>query len=179
MSYRIDHLALRTKNRHEAADFFIKVLDYKIGTEFDVPEVGAKCLVLEPNSKIDKNLPLTWPLMWQNGIQIDYNFPPEIFISDSDDPESIVSKWVEKHGVGLHHIAINVHNIEQVVEEWKKNNYAEFTTEEIIKCESNGLKQIFTKEQSSFGFIIELIEKKDQAFCESSIALLMRSTEGF
>lgn len=174
MNLRLDHIAIRCSDRHKAGKFFIDAMGYKIQTEFDVPEVGARCLVLEPSIKIDKNLPFTWPLAWA-GVMVDYHFPPEVFISDSPDPESIVGKWVAKRGNGLHHMAFQTDNIERTVAEWKEKGYAEFTTEEVLQCP--GLKQIFTTPSSLFGFIVELIERTGQGFCQTNVGALIFSTK--
>jgi len=85
---KLDHIAYRVKNRHEAAQFFRLMFNYEIGTEFDIEfDDGSKadCHVLVP--------PMSPVIMVREG--------PEIFISDGS-PGSIVGDWVEaRNGVGF------------------------------------------------------------------------------
>ena len=104
----LDHIAYRVKGRHEAAEFFHSMFGYEFGTEFDIEfDDGSKaqCSVLLP--------PMNPVILVREG--------PEIFISDGS-PGSIVEDWVEARGGtgGIHHIAYRVKDIDEVVEEWKK-----------------------------------------------------------
>ena len=87
-----------------------------------------------------------------------------------------MDNWVKKHGNGLHHIALLVDSAEKTKKEWETLGFAEFTTEETIKCP--GLTQIFTKPSSITGIIWELIEREENkdGFCASNVKNLMEST---
>ena len=156
---KLDHIAYRVKDRHHATNFLKKTLSYSIGTEFEIKfDNGstADCLVLEP--KLKEN--------------------PEIFISDGTE-HSIVGEWVkERNGGGVHHLAYQVNNIQEVVDEWKKNG-VEFLTDNVIDCPEDNMKQIFSKPVEQLGgIIIELIEREDKGFCQNSVKDLMNSTKG-
>ncbi len=183
---RLDHIAYRVADRHKTADFFITCFGYRIAEDlpegFDITfEDGtkAKCLVLLPPEKYTENLP------WETYIfgmtvqqKQSYHLPPEIFISDGNDG-SIVKDWVEKRsGVGgIHHIAYQVDSVEDKMKEWKEKGYAEFTTEEPLKCE--GITQVFTKPSNLTGVIYEFIERGVHGFCQDNVKDLMKSTKGF
>ena len=164
---KIDHIAYRVKDRHEAAKFFRLMFNYDIGTEFDVEfDDGSKaeCYVLLP--------PINPAILVREG--------PEIFISDGS-PGSIVGDWTEARGGigGIHHIAYKVRDINVVVDEWKKQGVVEFLTDDVINCPDDNLRQIFTKPLAYVGgIIIELIERGSKGFCEKSVKDLMTSTKG-
>ena len=156
---KLDHIAYRVQDRHHAANFLKKTLSYSIATEFEIKfDNGstADCLVLQP--KLKEN--------------------PEIFISDGTE-YSIVGEWVkERNGGGVHHLAYQVNNIQEIVNEWKKNG-VEFLTDNVIDCPEDNMKQIFSKPVKELGnVIIELIEREDKGFCQNSVKDLMNSTKG-
>ena len=69
MGMKLDHIAYRVKDRHEASRFFQSMFGYEVGTEFDVEFDDcskAECYALVP--------PIVSPVMVREG--------PEIFISD-------------------------------------------------------------------------------------------------
>ena len=139
--------------------FLKKTLSYSIATEFEIKfDNGstAYCLVLQPELKEN----------------------PEIFISDGTE-YSIVGEWVkERNGGGVHHLAYQVNNIQEIVNEWKKNG-VEFLTGDVIDCPEDNMKQIFSKPIEQLGgVIIELIEREDKGFCQNSVKDLMDSTKG-
>ena len=164
---KLDHIAYRVKDRHKAAEFFRLMFNYEVGTEFDIEfDDGSKaeCYALIPH--------VTPLVLVREG--------PEIFISDGS-PGSIVGNWVEaRNNVGgIHHIAYKVKNIDSIVEEWKKQRFVEFLTDDIIDCPDDDLRQIFTKPLEYLGgIIIELIERGSKGFCEKSVKDLMTSTKG-
>lgn len=164
---KIDHVAYRVKDRHEAVKFFRLMFNYDIGTEFDIEfDDGSKaeCYALVP--------PVSPVILIREG--------PEIFISDGS-PGSIVGDWVESRGGigGIHHIAYNVKDIDVTVDEWKKQGVVEFLTEDVIDCPDDDLRQIFTKPLEYVGgIIIELIERGSKGFCEKSVKNLMNITKG-
>ena len=178
---RIDHIAYRVKNRKKTAQLVVDTLGYSIEKEFPLPfEDGSKvkCLVLVPPEKFTDSVPWLQKSLWGgvDGVEIEYHLAPEIFISDGDE-NSIVGKWVEeKDGIGgVHHIAYQVDNVKEKMEEWKAKGYAEFTTEDPITCP--GLTQVFTKPSELTGVIYELIERDAQGFCEENVKELMSSTK--
>lgn len=183
---RIDHIAYRVKDRHKAAEFFVECLDYRVVKEFqpkfsDGTNQGVNCLVLEPPEK-RKDVPSRVYLNTKHDSwyqrpfpDTDYHIAPEIFISDGP-PESIVGKWVaERNNIGgIHHLAYEVDDVQKVMDEWRAKGFAEFLTEEPIKCP--GLEQVFTRPSDVTGVIIELIKRDKDGFCEESVAKLMEST---
>ena len=162
---KLDHIAYRVKDRLKTSVLFQDMFGYTFSTEFNVEfDDGsvAKCVVMIP--------PVTPVALVREG--------HEIFISDGDS-ESIVGKWVrERGGGGVHHMAYRVRDIQSIVDEWK-NFDVEFLTDDVIDCPDDNLRQIFTKPLEELGgVIIELIERGDKGFCQSSVKDLMNSTKG-
>ncbi len=103
--------------------------------------------------------------------------PPEMFVSEGEE-HSIVADWVGERNKGLggiHHIAYQVENIEEVVSRWRE--HVEFSSD-IIDCPSDKLRQIFSKPIEALGgLIVELIERGDKGFCRDSVKKLMEATD--
>ena len=170
---RVDHIAYRVADRHEAVKFFEEALGYKAADEFEINfEDGscAKCFALSPpeSNRLSGNVKTYGS----------YHLAPEVFVSDGT-PDSIVGQWVEeRNGVGgIHHIAYCVESVEETMREWNSKGYAEFTTEEPLSCP--GLVQCFTKPSEVTGIIYEFIERDDNAkgFCKDNVKDLMESTK--
>jgi catechol 2,3-dioxygenase-like lactoylglutathione lyase family enzyme len=181
---RIDHIAYRVKDRYKTAEFFIRCFGYRIAE--DLPEgfqiqfedySTADCLVLLPPEQMSGHMP--WLAeMYFDGDFSKYHLAPEIFISDGTN-DSIVGKWVgERNNVGgIHHIAYQVDDVEKTMREWQKKGFAEFATEDPLKCP--GLVQVFTKPSELTGVIYEFITRENHGFCKDNVKLLMESTRGF
>lgn len=188
---RLDHIAYRVKDRKKTAQFFIDALGYKIQQEFSIQfddGTTAHCIALEPPEKATKNVPWIHQTMVphvaynSNGslkelgdYYQDYHLPPEIFVSDGP-TGSIVGDWVTaRNGVGgIHHIAYQVDSVEKTMQEWKAKGYAEFSSNEPMKCP--GLTQIFTKPSILTGVIYEFIERGEHGFCADNVKNLMMAT---
>ncbi|MAF24229.1 hypothetical protein CL634_01380 [bacterium] len=182
---RLDHIAYRVDNRHKTAKLLKRMFDYKIGIEFCIDfDDGSKaeCIAMTPSEKdnpISKFIAIPW-VVRSAGISkpIEHHIAPEIFISDGA-PGSIVGDWVKLHnGGGIHHVAYMTSHILDEVSKWKKLGVG-FLTNDIIDCPEDGLRQIFTQPLPELGgIIVELIERGDKGFCQSSVKHLMNSTKG-
>jgi len=182
---RIDHLAFRVANKAKVVNFLQKALGYQISRElpkgFRVDfedKTYADCMVLTPGRREKHTLP--WkqfiPIPTIPNMKQEYHQPPEIFVSQGS-PQSIVDRWVKEKGNGLHHIALQVDNIEETQSIWQEAGYATFSSPEILHCP--GLKQVFTDPSELTGFIWELIEREpgEQGFCAKNVRNLMLSTQ--
>ena len=182
---RLDHIAYRVKNRYDAAKTFENLLEYSIAEEFAISfEDGsrAECLALIPSEKRNK-IGAVIDIPWSHAVPgvetpLMFHMAPEIFVSDGASG-SIVGDWVRARGEGgIHHIAYQVQNIDEVVPQWKSNGIR-FLSEDIIDCPEDDLRQIFTKPISWIcNIIIELIDRGDKGFCKNSVKHLMNSTKG-
>ncbi len=179
---RLDHIAYRTLDRGAAAEFFCKILGYKVDLElpegFDIQfedGTNAKCLVLKPpeDFKSFEQMNLIQDSLVADSALHGYHKPPEIFVSDGDE-NSIVSDWVARNGPGIHHLAYEVESVADTMKLWKAQGI-EFTTEYPLQCP--GLVQAFTKPNPGTGIIYEIIEREAQGFCKDNVRDLMNSTK--
>mgnify|MGYP001591950350 CR=1 FL=1 len=176
----LDHIAYRTKDRFKTAQFFITNFDYRLATEFEIDfeENGkVECLVLKPTQAFCEGTQRFFegiPSVWTGMYGAVYQKSPEIFISDSQDPNTPVGKWVKERGGigGVHHLAYSVEDIELQKKEMESRGI-EFSSE-IIDCPEDGLRQVFTKPLEVLGgVIVELIERSKEGFCKNSVKKLM------
>ena len=182
---RLDHIAYRVRDRKVAAKTFSELFGYSVGTEFDVhfdDGSTADCIAMVPPEKdngIDDVIPIPWSVASVGiGKPVEHHLAPEVFISDGD-KDSIVASWVAQRGGegGIHHIAYQVNNIKETVQQWRHAGI-EFLSEEIIDCPEDDLRQIFTKPLEMVGGVIfELIERGSKGFCQNSVKALMNSTK--
>jgi 4-hydroxyphenylpyruvate dioxygenase-like putative hemolysin len=133
----------------------------------------AMCSALEPPEKL--RAPVPWTTVLPGAHAQEYHMPPEIFVAEGT-PDSIVGQWVQQHGPGIHHIAIQVESVEKTMREWQAKGWAEFTSEDPLHCE--GLTQVFTKPSALTGVIFEFIERGQHGFCADNVRDLMVSTKG-
>jgi catechol 2,3-dioxygenase-like lactoylglutathione lyase family enzyme len=177
---RLDHIAYRVANRHKTAEFFRSAMGYKLQTQFEInfdDGTSAECLALEPPEKVVGAA--AWSVLApQLGRDVRYHLAPEIFISDGD-PNSIVGQWVAARGGvgGVHHLAYQVESVSQTMNHWKDNGYAEFSSDDVLKCPD--LVQVFTKPSLLTGVIYELIERGKHGFCAENVKDLMNSTKTY
>lgn len=180
---RLDHVAFRVADRHKTVDFFVKAFGYRIQTEFDLKfddNTTARCFALEPPEKVE-GAPWTYladAFPYKGEYQkVLYHTPPEIFVSDGD-PDSIVGQWVaNRNGIGgLHHMAYQVDSVQQKMDEWKEKGYAEFSSDEPMKCEN--LIQVFSKPSFLTGTVFEFIQRGEHGFCKENVRALMESSKG-
>ncbi|MCB2225328.1 MAG: methylmalonyl-CoA epimerase [Desulfarculaceae bacterium] len=74
----------------------------------------------------------------------------------STTPEGIMSKYVEKRGEGIHHLAFEVEDIDQAVEELKAKGVP--LTSDEAKPGAHGSKVVFLHPKATHGVLIELVE---------------------
>jgi catechol 2,3-dioxygenase-like lactoylglutathione lyase family enzyme len=171
---RIDHIAYRVADRNKTAQFFIDAFNYRIADEFEIQfDDGscAQCYALSPPERLDGTSFKAWTMFGES----EYHSPPEIFVSQGS-AGSIVDKWVkERNSVGgVHHIAYQVDDVEETMQDWKDKGWAEFTTDQPIVAD--GLSQCFTKPHMLTGVIYEFIFRTKKGFNVDSVRDLMVST---
>ena len=74
------------------------------------------------------------------------------------DPNSPVSRFIDKRGAGMHHIALNVDNLQAALD-YLKNKDIELI-DETPRIGVEGLSMAFLHPKSTRGVLIELCEKK-------------------
>lgn len=185
---RLDHIAYRVADRNKTAKFFQEAFGYTVQTEFDLefPDGSTtRCIALQPPEKVTERAPWsTHPIIstdtkdWSKWRKVDYHMAPEIFVSDGGEG-SIVGEWVKhRDGIGgIHHLAYQVDDVNEVMKEWKDKGYAEFLSDEPLSCPTDNLVQVFTKPSELTGVIYEFINRGEFGFCRENVQGLMESTK--
>jgi 4-hydroxyphenylpyruvate dioxygenase-like putative hemolysin len=155
---KLDHIAYRVKmgKREKAMAELANLVPYKEHKSFKVISMNAITSTLRLHDTL-----------------------PVIVVSEGLAEDSIVEKYVKKYGGRVHHFAYLVRDIEKVVE-IQIGRGVEFTTDQIIGSEEEGIKQIFTKPTEAGNHIIEYVQRFgdfDGFFTPSNIGALMQSTE--
>lgn len=81
----------------------------------------------------------------------------KIELLESTKSDSAISKFIEKRGEGIHHLAFGVENIEAEVERLKKEGF-EFISEEPKKGADNKIV-VFLHPKSTGGVLVELCQE--------------------
>ena len=72
-------------------------------------------------------------------------------------PNSPISKFIKKRGTGIHHICLNVEDIDKAIEQMKINKIKLIGDKPTIGAENH--KVIFIHPKSTGGILVELSEK--------------------
>uniref|UniRef100_A0A7C3UBG8 Methylmalonyl-CoA epimerase n=2 Tax=Geoglobus ahangari TaxID=113653 RepID=A0A7C3UBG8_9EURY len=130
MINKIDHIGIAVKNLDEAIDLY-KKLGFEIKEIEEVPEQKVKVAMLPVGeSKI------------------------ELLEATSED--SPIAKFIEKRGEGVHHIAINVSDIEKALQNAKENGLQ--LIDEKPRIGAGGKKVAFIHPKSTKGVLLEFVE---------------------
>lgn len=133
---RIDHLAIAVDDLDEALFLYQGVLGFELLKKREIKGEFSGMLSAE---------------LCGNGFTI--------VLLQGTSPESQISKYIERFGSGVQHVAIEVDDIESIVERLGRGGM-EFSTN-IIKGEN--LNQIFTKRDMNSGMMFEFIQKKSMS----------------
>ena len=133
MIQKFDHVGIVVKNTEEVLSLFSNLFGFKISESLTFPEEGFKSTLI---SKEGVSLELIEPI----------------------GSEGIIQKFVEKHGGGLHHISLQVDDIELEMKSLKDKG-AQLVSDEpqVVKGTSN--KGAFLHPRSTNGILIELIRR--------------------
>lgn len=82
----------------------------------------------------------------------------KIELLEASNPESPISKFIDKKGEGIHHLAFGVENIFEEIERLKKEGF-QFISEEPKEGADNKLV-VFLHPKSTNGVLVELCQEK-------------------
>src|SRR5437660_6020645 len=133
--HMIDHLGIAVKSLAQARKFY-EQLGLEVITEEEVKHEKVKVAMIPVGeSRI------------------------ELLEATSDD--SVIAKFLQKRGEGLHHVAIHVPDLSHAVETLKANG-ARFITDE-IKIGAGGHLYVFVHPSSAGGVLVELVQDAPSA----------------
>ncbi len=76
-------------------------------------------------------------------------------LTASLDPQSIIAKFIEKRGEGIHHVSLEVDQSNQVIQDLKAKGLRV-----MAEADTKDFKGAFIHPQSNFGILTEIIEPK-------------------
>jgi methylmalonyl-CoA/ethylmalonyl-CoA epimerase len=129
---KFDHVGLVVRNTDETMALLSSLFGFAVAESRSEPEAGFKSTLV---SKADVTFELIEPV----------------------GPQGMIQRFVEKHGVGLHHVSIQVADLEAEMKRLK-NLGVQFSGEEPALVA--GSKVIFIHPRSTNGLLIELVERK-------------------
>jgi methylmalonyl-CoA/ethylmalonyl-CoA epimerase len=131
----VDHIGIAVKDIGQSLQYYIQTLQLKLLTIEEVPEQKVRVAFIDAgNIKLELLEPI--------GV---------------DGP---VSKFIEKRGEGVHHIAFGVENIRDRMRELKTKGVQLLQDEP--KIGAGGAEVAFLHPQSSYGVLYELCEKSNK-----------------
>ncbi|MQF82713.1 methylmalonyl-CoA epimerase [SAR202 cluster bacterium AD-802-E10_MRT_200m] len=128
----LDHVCIAVKDIEETIAFYKKVFDITADPVEDISDQGVKgCLMTVGTSRIE--------------------------LIEPTDPNGGIARFIERKGEGLHHVALQVENIQE-----KLNALASEGVELIDKEAREGLSGTiaFLHPRATRGVLIELVEKQ-------------------
>ncbi len=128
---RIDHIGVAVKSAEEASKLFGEILS--LGTEEEMLE--------------DRNLRVIMVEVGDSRIEL---------LEDLD-PNGTISKFIEKKGEGLHHIALEVDDVRAVAEELKSKGYRILGEPSVG---AGGTLVTFVHPKDVHGVLLELVERR-------------------
>jgi methylmalonyl-CoA epimerase len=128
---KIAHIGIAVRSIDEALHFYTNILGLKLEGVEEVPSEGVKVAFLKVG---DTNLELLEPL-------------------NDDSP---ISKFIQKKGEGIHHIAFEISNIEERLQKLKEQNIS--LINEQPKIGAHHAKIAFIHPKASNGVLYELCE---------------------
>ncbi len=130
---RLDHIAIVVEDITNAINIYHNALGLPLRKTTNIPaeKVTAAFLEMGDGSEIELIQPTT--------------------------TDTGVSKFLEKHGEGIHHVCIEVDNIEQAMSEYTAKGLR--IIEDEPRIGSEGQKYVFVHPKSTHGVLIELYEK--------------------
>ena len=135
MPRRIDHVAIIVRNIDQALAFYRDILGILPGEIRDVPTEQVRIAFL--------------PLGGPGGSEIELIEPTV--------PDSSLAKFLEKRGEGLHHICLEVDNIEVALQEMQERGAPVLDQQPRVAAEG---RAIFVHPKGTNGVLLELLEKK-------------------
>ncbi|HWZ44209.1 MAG TPA: methylmalonyl-CoA epimerase [Candidatus Saccharimonadales bacterium] len=128
----IDHLGIAVKSLQQARQFYER-LGVQVSKEETVAHEKVKVAMLP---------------MGESRIEL----------LEATSPDSVVAKFIEKRGEGLHHVALHVPDLTAAVKTLKESG-ARLISEE-IKIGAGGHRYVFVHPSSAGGVLVELVEEQ-------------------
>ncbi len=134
---RLDHLGIAVRSLDEALKFYERQLGLSVALRETVAVEKVNVAML-PLGAADVNLR-----------------DPRIELLEAAQPDSVIGKFIEKHGEGLHHVALRVSDLVATVERLRSSG-ARILNEP--REGAGGHLYVFVHPSSTGGVLLELIQ---------------------
>ncbi len=134
MPKRIDHVAIIVRNIEQALGFYRDTLGIEPSEVKEVPTEQVRIAFL--------------PMGGPGGSEIELIEPTT--------PDSSLSKFLDKRGEGMHHICLEVENIDAALQEMQEKGAAVLDKQPRIAAEG---RAIFLHPKGTNGVLLELLER--------------------
>ena len=128
---KIDHLGIAVRSLDQSLQFYEKQLGFHVGLRETVEYEKVKVAMLPAGG-------------------------PRIELLEATEPDSVIGKFIEKRGEGLHHVAIKVPDLGAAVERLKSSG-ARLLNEP--RPGAGGHLYVFVHPSSTGGVLLELIQQ--------------------
>ena len=147
---RIDHIAVAVTNLDEAIHWYTLALGFKLIEErtTEGAHTAMRSAVLSAGQAI-------------------------IVLIQGLSPQSQVSRFIERYGPGVQHVALEVTNIEQAI---KRVNTSGGDCDTTL-IEGEGIRQTFLRRDEGSGVRVELVERRGGTFSDTTVSRLFREFE--
>ena len=140
---RIDHVAIVVASLDDALTFYRDTLGITPSSIVDFPSEGVRIAFLS--------------LGGENGSQIE--------LLEPSSQETGVGRFLANHGGGLHHICLEVPDIEQALADLQAQGARVLDTTPRKTAEGRG---VFLHPKGAFGVLVELVQREDTASFEGA-----------
>jgi methylmalonyl-CoA/ethylmalonyl-CoA epimerase len=132
MIKKIDHVALAVQDAAEISALLSRLFGFEINETKEEPEAGFASTLM---SSAEVRLELLQPV----------------------GPRGMIQKFIEKRGGGLHHISVQVDNLDEEMVRLKALG-VQFASEEAAQVDDS--RVIFIHPRSAGGLLIELVQRR-------------------
>lgn len=130
---KIDHIGIAVRDLKKAGSLYSDAFGLEVSDEIDVPERKLRIAFTDIS-----------------GVKLEFLMPT--------DEESVVAKFIDKRGEGIHHICFEVDDIENAISELKSKGVELVDAKPRLGVGRD--KIVFLQPKSMRGVLIELKEKK-------------------
>jgi len=132
---KIDHIGIAVRNISERLKLYRDFLGLQVAEKEEIPDRGIRiCMVKVGESKIE--------------------------LLESTCQDSEISKFIERKGEGIHHIAFEVKDIEHAAQFAKENELRPLS--ETPQSGAGNSKVLFLHPKTTGGVLIELVQRKSK-----------------
>jgi len=128
--FSIDHLGIAVRSLDAALEFYEKQLGFSVGLRETVEQERVNVAMLPAGG-------------------------PRIELLEATEPDSVIAKFIEKRGEGLHHVAVKVPDLVATVERLKSSG-ARLLNDP--RPGAGGHLYVFVHPSSTGGVLLELIQ---------------------